>query len=103
MLLGHVDHLASFANKVELCDAALSDLLEHTDMYPGRHGVIILSQTRSFQVANSAGSGPLRICELEVVALHNVLAFVGEDKRATGEKTHITEMWRTWLILQGKR
>ena len=94
VLLGHVDHLASFANKVELCDAALSDLLEHTDTYPRQPGESSSSHKPDLSKSPIQQlQDRLDFCKLEVVALHNVFAFVGEDKRATREKTRITEMW----------
>lgn len=94
VLLGHVDHLATFANKVELCDAALSDLLEHSDTYPDQPQES--SSAHKPDLSKSAVQqlqDRLDFCELEVEALRNAFVFIGEDQRALGEKTRIMDMW----------
>lgn len=94
VLLGHVDHLASFANKVEQCDAALSDLLEHTDTYPDQPAVS--SSSHRPDLSKSAVQqlqDRVDFCGVEVDALRTAFAFVGEDQRAICERMRVMEMW----------
>lgn len=94
VLLGHVDQLATFATKVESCDAALSDLLEHADTYPDQP-----AETASSHVPNRSRSAiaqlqdRLDFCEREIDSLHTTFALVGDDERALGERARVTEMW----------
>lgn len=94
VLLGHVDHLAGFAYKVEQCDTALSDLLEHADTYPDQP-----DETSSSHVPNKSKlpvdqlQDRLDFCEREVDSLHAGFALVGDDERALGERARVMEMW----------
>lgn len=94
VLLGRVDHLATFGHKVELCDAALSDLLEHTDTYPDPP-----EETSSSHVPDSSKlavdqlEDRLRFCEGEMASLHSAFGLVDKDPRALSESTRVSETW----------
>lgn len=94
VLLSHVDLLAAFAHKVETCDAALSDLLEHSDTFPDQPSETLSAhQPISSKAPVDQLQDRLDFCEREVDSLYSTFAMVGDDERALGERVRVLEMW----------
>ncbi|KAJ7283912.1 hypothetical protein C8J57DRAFT_1171877 [Mycena rebaudengoi] len=98
----HLQNLAKFSEALHLCDAALSDLLEHIDTYPG----VPLTLTSSFQVpmnvsAEEQLTSRLSFTTAAIEHLQTLFLPVQDDQRAVSERSRIQQTW-TELEEMGK-
>ncbi|KAF8211424.1 hypothetical protein K438DRAFT_41193 [Mycena galopus ATCC 62051] len=93
-LVEHLENLANFSEALHLCDAALSDLLEHIDTYPS----VPLTLTSSFRVATDLPAeeqltSRLAFTTSAIERMTIMFAAVKEDERATTERDRTQQTW----------
>ncbi|KAL0070925.1 hypothetical protein AAF712_002146 [Marasmius tenuissimus] len=94
-MLGHLDRLTIFAERLASCDAALSDLLEHIDSYPVAP-LGPLSSSYSCPKGSSPEtqlSGRLEFTKSLVDSLSASFEAVSSDPRTIAEKERILQTW----------
>ncbi|KAJ7095138.1 hypothetical protein B0H15DRAFT_880934 [Mycena belliarum] len=90
----HLQNLARFSEALHLCDAALSDLLEHIDTYPS----VPLTLSSSFRAPNDLPADEQLSARLSFTssALDRMMALfvaVQDDRRAKSERVRIQQTW----------
>ncbi|KAJ6599331.1 hypothetical protein DFH09DRAFT_1130762 [Mycena vulgaris] len=93
-LVEHLENLEKFSEGLHLCDAALSDLLEHVDTYPS----VPLTLTSSFKVPKDLPAEEQLTSRLSFTssALERMVALfiaVQDDQRAIVERDRIEQTW----------
>ncbi|KAJ7047629.1 hypothetical protein C8F04DRAFT_1059531 [Mycena alexandri] len=93
-LVEHLENLAKFTKALHLCDAALSDLLEHIDTYPSAP----LTLTSSFRVpanlpAEEQLTSRLSFTTSAIERMVSLFALVKDDQRAITERDRIQQTW----------
>ncbi|KAJ7781519.1 hypothetical protein B0H16DRAFT_1498672 [Mycena metata] len=93
-LVEHLENLAKFTEALHLCDAALSDLLEHIDTYPSAP----LTLTSSFRVpatlpADEQLTSRLSFTTSAIERMVSLFALVKDDQRAVTERDRIQQTW----------
>ncbi|KAJ7499184.1 hypothetical protein FB451DRAFT_1073261 [Mycena latifolia] len=93
-LVEHLENLAKFSEGLHLCDAALSDLLEHIDTYPS----VPLTLTSSFKTPKDLPAEEQLTSRLSFTssALQHMAALfvaVQDDQRAIAERDRIQQTW----------
>ncbi|KAJ6627567.1 hypothetical protein B0H10DRAFT_2210475 [Mycena sp. CBHHK59/15] len=102
--VGHLENLAKFSEGLQLCDAALSDLLEHIDTYPG----VPLTLTSSFKVPTDLSAEEQLASRLSFTssAIERMLALfasVAHDQRTITERDRIQQTWSELEEMAAKR
>ncbi|KAJ7688472.1 hypothetical protein B0H17DRAFT_1068866 [Mycena rosella] len=93
-LVEHLEDLFKFSEGLHLCDAALSDLLEHIDTYPS----VPLTLTSSFKTPTDRPAEEQLTSRLSFTssALEHMMALfavVRDDQRAIAERNRIQQTW----------
>lgn len=93
-LVEHLENLAKFSEALHLCDAALSDLLEHIDTYPR----VPLTLTSSFKVpmdlpAEEQLTSRLAFTTSAIERMMTLFAAVKDDERAIAERDRTQQTW----------
>ncbi|KAJ7086623.1 hypothetical protein C8R44DRAFT_721296 [Mycena epipterygia] len=93
-LVEHLENLTKFSQALHLCDAALSDLLEHIDTYPS----VPLTLTSSFKVpkdlpAEEQLTFRLSFTSSAIAGMVAQFAPVKDDQRAIAERDRIQQTW----------
>jgi hypothetical protein len=94
-LMTMIEKLAHFSEEIRLCDAALSDLLEHIDSYPA---LPITDLSSSYIPPSNLPpeeqlSGRLSFTRTNIQKMSSRSEDVGNDSRVDAEKTRILQTW----------
>lgn len=94
-LMKRVEKLAHLAEDIQLCDAALSDLLEHIDSYPASpKGLLSSSHQPLLNVPpEDQLSARLSFTRTTIESMTSNFANVATDSRAIAEKARIIQTW----------
>ncbi|KAF7313589.1 Growth arrest-specific 2-like [Mycena chlorophos] len=90
----HLENISTFLVQLKLCDAALSDLLEHVDTYPSPP----LTSASAFQVPDNLSAEAQLTSRLDfttaaINAMTVAFSAVKRDPRAIGERDRIQQTW----------
>ncbi|KAJ7937306.1 hypothetical protein B0H13DRAFT_2246539 [Mycena leptocephala] len=93
-LVEHLENLSKFTEALHLCDAALSDLLEHIDTYPS----VPLTLTSSFKVptnlpAEEQLTSRLSFTTSAIERMGAIFGAVKDDQRAITERDRTQQTW----------
>ncbi|KAJ7179376.1 hypothetical protein C8R46DRAFT_1073575 [Mycena filopes] len=93
-LVEHLENLVKFTEALHLCDAALSDLLEHIDTYPSAP----LTLASSFRVpanlpAEEQLTSRLTFTTSAIERMLSLFAPVKDDQRTIAERDRIQQTW----------
>ncbi|KAJ7774264.1 hypothetical protein DFH07DRAFT_800826 [Mycena maculata] len=93
-LVEHLENLSKFSEGLHLCDAALSDLLEHIDTYPS----VPLTLASSFKApvdlpAEEQLTSRLSFTTSAIERMVGLFSAVKDDQRAITERDRIQQTW----------
>lgn len=94
-LMQRMSKLVQLSNALQLCDAALSDLLEHIDSFPSCPSGVLASPHRSAPKATSDDQLSARLCftKKTIDDMSTRFAAVADDPRAVQERDRIVQTW----------
>ncbi|RDB23195.1 hypothetical protein Hypma_009619 [Hypsizygus marmoreus] len=94
-LMTRVEKLAQLADDIRVCDAALSDLLEHIDSYPASPKGPLSSSYQPLLDAQPEDqlSSRLAFTRRTIESMTSKFATVSNDSRAIAEKSRILQTW----------
>lgn len=94
-LMKQIARLADLSNSISLCDASLSDLLEHIDSYPASPQGALLSSHRSAAQLSSEDklSARMSFTRASIQDMSTSFVSVGKDSRAVSERSRILQTW----------
>ena len=94
-LMEHIARLAGLSESVRLCDAALSDLLEHIDSYPAspQGGLLSFHHTIVESSPEEQLSARMSFTRNSIQNMFANFAGVAKDSRAISERSRIVQTW----------
>lgn len=94
-LMKHIARLADLSDSIHLCDAALSDLLEHIDSYPASpQGPLLSSHQTVIQSSPEEQlSARMSFIRNSIQSMTTNFSSVSKDSRAISERSRILQTW----------